>query len=117
MLKPTDYSPYVGGAGVIERLMRRQCCCLLTEVQALALWQEVKAVMLQKGWGSSADEVEASIRGALDTFPRADVLDALALVLTGKRWPLNSAMNGTTRAFIDLLGAAMNQRSYEAAPA
>ncbi len=111
-MRKIDYSPYAGGVGVIEYHMRRHCWRQLTETQAAALWQDCKAQLTKMGLRSSVKECEEATRGSLDTLIRGDVLDALALLFTGKRWPLNMTDDAETTQFNEAMRAALATRGY-----
>lgn len=100
-----------GGPAVIYRLMAK-LACQLTDDQAKVLWQECRTWMLGKGFQDSVAEAECCLDGSLDTWPRNDVMDALANVLTGLSWPLNGSPAAECEAFRMALSAELIKRGY-----
>jgi len=107
----TSATKMSGGPAVIERMMAK-LAYKLTEPQAAMLWQECRAWMLEHGFQDSVSEVESSQDGSFDTWPRNDVIDALARVFTGLAWPLNSTPVAARQAFTQVLWAELAKRDY-----
>lgn len=103
-----------GGPAVIERLMAK-LAYTLTEAQAAMLWQECRVWMLEQGFQDSVAEVECSPDGSLDTWPRNDVMEALAKVFTGLSWPMNGTPAAERETFTRLLLTELAKRDYSPA--
>lgn len=101
-----------GGAGCVERLMRRQLNRNLSRAQAEALWQECRAVMAERDDTGTIEEIEACDSGSLDTWPREGLQAALGEVLTGMDWPCNMDTDSVVKEFVNKLGAAFEARGY-----
>lgn len=111
-----DYSPYSGGAGVIERIMRRQCHRQLTKEQAAALWAECRIPLNSNERREVTQEIEQSLLGALEDFPRDRMLDTLSVVLIGRIWPKASVSKELLIESVTLMGAEFNRRGYAEIP-
>lgn len=101
-----------GGAGCVERLMRRQLNRNLSRAQAEALWQECRAVMAERDDTGTIEEIEACDSGSLDTWPREGLQAALGEVLTGMDWPCNMDTDSVVKEFVNKLEAAFEARGY-----
>lgn len=103
-----------GGAGCVERLMRRQLNRNLSRAQAEALWQECRAVLAARNDMATVKEIEECDSGSLDTWPREGLQDALGLVLAGMGWPCNMDTDSVVKEFVNKLEAAFEARGYTA---
>lgn len=101
-----------GGAGCVERLMRRQLNRNLSRAQAEALWQECRAAMAERDDTDTIEEIEACDSGSLDTWPREGLQAALGEVLTGMDWPCNMDTDSVVKEFVNKLEAAFEARGY-----
>lgn len=101
-----------GGAGCVERLVRRQLNRNLGRAQAEALWQECRAVLAARNDMATVKEIEECDSGSLDTWPREGLQDALGLVLAGMGWPCNADKDVVLEDFVNKLGAAFEARGY-----
>lgn len=90
----------------------RQLSVKLDNEQALSLWEEVKAELMQRGMENTVKEVESSTTGNLDTYPRSEVLLVFAVIMTNhKEWPYNGDPKGDAD-FVNQLVATLKQRGY-----
>jgi hypothetical protein len=112
-MRKVNKSPYKGGVGVVEYMMRRNCWRELTEAEATALWQECKAQLVKMRLRSTVRACEQSDDGGLDTLERGDVLDALALLFTNMRWPLNMDGEEGFNKFAEVMGPELRKRGYK----
>ena len=101
-----------GGAGCVERLLRRQLNRNLGRAQAEALWRECRAVLAARNDMATVKEIEECDSGSLDTWPREGLQDALGLVLAGMGWPCNADKDVVFEDFVNKLGAAFEARGY-----
>lgn len=114
MAMPADKLGLHGGAGCVERLVRRQLNRNLGRAQAEALWQECRAVLAARNDMATVKEIEECDSGSLDTWPREGLQDALGLVLAGMGWPCNMDTDSVVKEFVNKLEAAFEARGYTA---
>lgn len=106
-------SEFPGGQGVVDTLLRTRCKRHLTREQVEAFWLEVSGWLAGRGLKSTVREAERSADGSLDTLPRGDVLDGIAMTLCGRSWPCFGEGDDAWNHFVDVMTVAMNARGWE----
>lgn len=107
--------PETGGVPVIRHHLQKYCGRQLSDEQAQALWEAVRAWLLGAGLESTIQEVLAS-EASLDTLPRGDMLEALAQTLVGQAWPCYGDGRAASERFGIRMQDAMAARGYALAP-
>jgi hypothetical protein len=109
---PTPKEFSMSGKITMQALALRQLSVILDDEQALSLWEEVKAELMQRGMENTVKEVESSTTGNLDTYPRNDVLLVFAVIMTDHEdWPCNGDRK-SHGDFVNQLVATLKERGY-----
>lgn len=72
---------------VTRVLVRDWCARQLTDAQALKLWQELRAHLLDRGLADVVDRCGAAVDGVLGRDDLYDLRTSLALIFTKHPWP------------------------------
>lgn len=103
----------MSGIDVIKKLTTRYLALDLTDEQAESLWDGCRKDLNKRGLRSTVKEVKAAENADLDTLPRSDVMDSIALELTGMYWPSNGDCAATHDQFVAAIKKSVQERNYK----
>ena len=105
-----------GGIAVVARLLATRLSCSADRATTSALWEDCRAYLSELELAEIIEEVEESVDGGLDTYPREYVLDALGHVVARMPWPLNIDGPAYSATFSQRMREGLTQRGFLAYP-
>jgi hypothetical protein len=102
------------GAACVLRVMKKSLGRLLSDEQGAALWIECRDHLIKMGCQKIVLEIiGADTDGALDTYDRESLMDAIGHVLVGMEWPANMTPEINSDRFGAEMKNAMMTRCYQ----
>ena len=105
----------MSGVNTVRKLAKRAMRVELDEDQALILWLECRANLIQRKLRNTIKHIESCASGSIDTLEREDLLTSFAQVLTEDstaQWPVNGDSEEQATAFYGKLLQGIRERGY-----